>query len=286
MNKPSTFAFAFALAVATLAGCDDSHTRDTDSGLDAPSTLRDTNPRLGETGTLDASCAGGLCACPPGINPWDPRAPGSRCSVEGAECGSNGGICGGALSCTCTAGQWQCRVAEPDPACRCGRQPTLGSPCVDDGMTCGACCPVAGEWPLLECVEGRWAPGACPAIVCPDRGCPVDRAAAVGTSCPNPGRLCGNACCSTPIQCAPDSGRWVALPEADCICAQPDFACGSGTCTADQACVGECSPSDGIDYSCQGPREGCTGCGCYTDPSVLCEVRDGHVFVRPTGFCG
>lgn len=37
---------------------------------------------------------------------------------------------------------------------------------------------------------------------------------------------------------------------------------------------------------CACPPAGCTGCGCYTDPGLTCEERDGNIFVRTLGFCG
>ncbi len=274
MNKPSIA--ALSLVLATLSACDNTHTRGTeDSGIPVDATTR-----VDAFTATDTGCAGGICACSPDVNPFRPTA----CSVEGERCGSTGGACGGGTDCTCTAGLWQCRVAEPDPACWCGREPTMGSPCNTEGMGCGACCPGPGEWPALQCVGGRWAAAACPPVECPDHGCPVDRPGAVGTSCPSPGTRCGNACCSSPIQCDPATRRWVALPEADCICSEPDFVCGEGSCTADRDCISECGPADGIIFSCHSAPDGCTGCGCY--PGQACEVRDGHVFVLPSGFCG
>jgi len=276
-------ALLLSVTLVSITACDSSHMRDTDSG---PRVRIDATVGGVDARGPDAGCPGGVCACPSDINPWDPGSPGSQCTVEGARCGSAGGVCDGALSCTCTSGVWQCRVAEPDPACYCGREPTMGSPCNTEGMGCGACCPGPGEWPALSCVEGRWAAAACPPVVCPDRGCPVDRVAAVGAYCPATNTTCGNPCCSSPIRCS-DTHRWVSLPEADCICPfNEEFTCGAGSCVADQVCTSDCGPMDGVIFSCQPSRSGCVGCACFTEPGVICEEIDGHIFVRPNGFCG
>ncbi len=285
MNKHAS-ALLLPLAFVSIAACDSSHTRgDGDSG---PPTRIDATVIPLDVGAIDAGCPGGICACPADLNPWDPTSPGSRCSVEGARCGSGGGsVCGAAISCTCMDSAWQCFVAEPDPACTCGREPTIGGPCSEDGMGCGACCPGPGEWPAMQCVDGRWEAGLCPPILCPEsNSCPADRASAVGRLCSSPGARCGSACCSAAIECDPATNRWVALPDADCICNLREYECGDGTCAEGQDCVGECGPADGVIFTCEPPPAGCMGCGCYTDPGLRCEERDGNVFVRTIGFCG
>lgn len=269
--------FVFSLALASIAACDSSHTRgDGDSGPPMRIDATVGGPDVG------LGCPGGICACAPDLNPWEPTA----CTVEGARCGSSGGACGGALLCTCTSGTWECMVAEPDPACWCGREPTIGGPCSEAGMTCGTCCPGPGEWAPLQCVDGRWEAGLCPPILCPEaESCPADRREAVDRPCTSPGARCGSPCCSAAIECDPATNRWVALPDADCICNLREFECGSGSCAEGQHCVGECGPADGVIFTCEPPPAGCTGCGCYTDPGLTCEERDGNVVVRRAGFC-
>lgn len=291
MTKP-TSAFLFSLVFISIAACENSHVRgDTDSGprarIDA-TVVGAVDAAVGavDAALPDAGCPGGVCACPDDLNPWDPTSPSSQCSVEGARCGSNGGACGGLLSCTCTAGAWGCLVAEPDPACTCGREPTLGGPCSEDGMSCGTCCPAPGEWSPMRCVDGAWEAGLCPPVLCPSGSCPADRREAVGSSCTSSGARCGSACCSSAIECDPATNRWIGLPDADCICNLREYDCGGGSCAEGQNCVGECGPADGVIFTCENPPAGCTGCGCYTDPGLACEERDGNIFVRTLGFCG
>lgn len=233
------------------------------------------------------SCPDGRC--PDGIDPW--ATPGTACGVEGAHC-SGGGTdpCGSALECDCSGGHWSCLVAEPDPVCYCGREPSAGDRCNEEGAACGECCPTLGGtgWAAMTCVDGHWQPAACPELVCPPiaEDCPVDRASALGTACLVEHQLCGNPCCDSAFQCS--GGVWVEGPFAACACdPSTAYACGAGTCERGQACSSHCGPADGIEHSCSPLPEGCTSCECVTVPAgYTCEVRDGHVFLSMSGFCG
>lgn len=233
-------------------------------------------------------CTSGTC--PADIEPWNPDAPGNACSVEGASCSNSGGVCGGGMFCTCNAGRWNCGVAEPDPVCWCGREPSEGDPCSMEGATCGACCPTPGspDWPLMFCSGGRWTSGACPAIECPPIEpvpCPADTRSVLGQSCPMEGQACGDSCCDTAIDCR--GGVWTPGPVADCF-ACLSFACGpTGSCPADQACQQSCGPDDGTAYTCTPLPDDCRDCSCVSvPPEYACRVEDGHVFFDVLTFCG
>lgn len=226
--------------------------------------------------------------CPAGINPWDPMDPAGVCRVEGATCtGGSTDPCGSGLFCTCTAGRWSCAVAEPDPACWCGREPEIGGRCNGDVPTCGQCCPTAEgpNWPAVECVDGTWQPAACPEIVCPPvyEVCPVDTASALGLACPIEGQSCGDPCCGTAIVCG--EGRWQPGPDADCACRMGE-PCGEGECRDGQYCRESCGPADGIEHHCVALPEDCARCGCLPlEPWQTCAMVDGRPRVGVMG-CG
>jgi hypothetical protein len=226
--------------------------------------------------------------CPPGIMPWNPEDPANACSPEGRSCFSgSASACGAAMSCQCMGGRWTCAVAEPDPACWCGREPTAGGPCTEEGMSCGACCPTP-ESPAFgpfTCVGGEWVLGDCPAIECPPvvDSCPAVRE--LGSPCGVEGQTCGDACCSAQT-CL--GGVWTPGPEADCLCDPGrSFACGAGSCTSDRVCVSDCGPDDGLVHRCDALPSGCTRCDCLAlPPGQVCEEIDGHAHVRVSDFCG
>lgn len=187
------------------------------------------------------------------------------------------------MRCECTGGRWNCLVAEPDPACWCGREPTEGGACNEEGMTCGACCPTPGvaAFGPFACVDGHWASQPCPDLVCPTLACPAVRV--LGTSCVSDGQVCGDVCCSSQ-QCI--GGVWAPGPDADCLCdTSRTYACGDGSCTTDRACIATCGPTDRIAYVCEPLPAGCTSCECAPWPREFCEERDGHVFVSGGGEC-
>ncbi len=242
-------------------------------------------------GTIDHStCPPAASICPDGINPWDRSDPGSACDVEGATCtNSGGGPCGGGMFCTCESGSWNCAVAEPDPVCWCGREPSAGDPCNEEGSSCGQCCPTADgpNWPAMGCVDGRWQPTACP-DVCPPVGgaiCPADADAAVDTACTTEGQQCGTVCCGrTGITCR--SGRWQRDVGMACAC-EPAITCGPGSCTAQQYCRTQCGPDDGAEYHCLSRPDGCDTCDCVPlSDSQACEMIDGHPYVTEAFGCG
>lgn len=264
----------------------------TDTGWECPagsidqSTCCPGDPRPG------CVCAGTgwICdsGCPSGIDPWNPDAPGSACSTEGATC-SEGTQCGSAMFCTCESGSWNCAVAEPDPVCTCGREPSVGDPCVVEGIEteCGQCCPTAAgpNWPAMTCVDGAWQPAACPEIACPEAllECPVDVEAELGRTCAHEDQSCGNPCCGS-IQCM--GGIWQRGPEVACACAAP-VPCGVGSCTGQQSCNLRCGPDDGPDYRCVTLPSGCSDCGCL--PLLAgqsCEMVEGQPHVLEEEFCG
>ncbi len=228
--------------------------------------------------------------CPPDINPWNPTDPHSACSPDGAMCSSGGtDVCGSAMSCRCESGHWNCAVAEPDPVCWCGRQPSAGDRCNMEGASCGECCPTPGGtgWPAMQCVSGHWTAATCPAIECAAvaRECPADTAILLGTACPTTeGARCGDPCCSDSVTCF--DGVWVRGPEADCaLCSE--YVCGAGHCRADQTCTSRCGPADGIEYFCAPQVSGCNACSCMPPSSISrCEMIDGHPHVSEIGFCG
>ncbi|MCA9606620.1 MAG: hypothetical protein KC619_13540 [Myxococcales bacterium] len=226
--------------------------------------------------------------CPSDINPFDPMDPASICFVEGASCSSGDDPCGSAIFCTCMGGRWQCGIAEPDPVCFCGREPSAGDRCIDEGTICGSCCPTpdAPPWPPMACLGGRWEPADCPDVECPPlvEECPVDTSAAVGTVCGIEGQLCGNPCCDSAITCT--AGRWRRGPFAGCAC-EPDHACGEGSCTTFQACAVRCGPDDGPEHYCVGLPEGCFDCSCVPlRPDQTCEMIDGRPAISDPLFCG
>jgi hypothetical protein len=266
-----------ALLVSLAAGCSDAHVR---VGDDAGS-VGDAAP------LIDAHVSG---ECPPGINPWNPSDPASACSPEGATCTSGSGdACGSFMSCTCEMGHWSCAVAEADPVCWCGRQPSEGDRCNTEGMSCGECCPTPGGtgWPAMQCMAGHWTAAACPAVVCPPietPECPANTRPLIGTACTSEGQFCGDACCSDPITCT--AGVWQMGPEADCF-ACLEYPCGDGACRTDQTCVSRCGPADGIEYVCAARDASCNDCSCIPITSAQrCEMIDGHPHVSETGFCG
>lgn len=226
--------------------------------------------------------------CPDGINPWDPSDPLSVCRVEGATCTGGDDPCGSGLFCRCESGRWNCAVAEPDPVCWCGREPSAGDRCSEEGSLCGQCCPTPDgpNWPAMECVGGRWTGAACPEVVCPPvtPECPVDTAAVIGRACGFELQACGNACCGTAITCI--GGVWQQGPDAACLC-EPSPPCGSGTCTRQQSCTSRCGPADGIELRCIALPDDCYDCGCVPlFAHQSCEMIDGHVFISDGGFCG
>jgi hypothetical protein len=242
-------------------------------------------------GTRDlARCPPTDLRCPEGIDPWNPDHPGNACTSEGARCTSGGpDACGAAMFCDCTGGRWSCAVAEPDPVCWCGREPALGDRCSEEGASCGECCPTPGGtgWPAMQCVDGHWAPGDCPDLVCPPLGviCPADAPRAEGTPCSaSPGALCGDACCGTAITCV--DGIWQHGPDAACACGD-GFRCGDGTCRVDQLCHRGCGPDDGIDHTCRSLPADCRDCSCIPLwGTEACEMIDGHPHVRDLTPCG
>ncbi len=224
--------------------------------------------------------------CPADINPWDPDHPGNACTTEGATCRNGGDSpCGGFMSCTCEGGRWTCLVAEPDPVCWCGREPSEGDACSEEGAVCGECCPAPGGWAAMACHDGAWTTATCPEIVCPvDVSCPVETSTLLGRSCSVDGAACGDPCCSNAVRC--EGGTWVHGPDADCITCN-SHECGGGLCNEHQYCNAFCGPADGIDYDCQPLPDGCSDCSCLDlPPSHTCSMIDGHPHVRELGFCG
>ena len=229
--------------------------------------------------------------CPPGIDPWNPDAPGNACAPDGVSCSSGGtDSCGAGLWCQCSGGRWSCAFAEPDPVCWCGREPSEGDRCNEEGASCGECCPTPGGtgWPAMTCEGGHWAHAACPDVECPPviavGECPVDPEVLLGRDCSSTGLVCGHACCEGEIVC--EGGVWVRGLIADCaVC--PETECGEGTCRPDQYCHRRCGPDDGTEHVCQPSPEGCTSCDCIPLwGTQTCEMVDGHPVVRDLGLCG
>lgn len=245
--------------------------------------------------SVGCTCAGTEWSCPPttcpsGIDPWNPESPLNVCSPDGATCTSGGtDSCGAGMWCTCESGHWTCAIAEPDPVCWCGRQPSEGDRCNEEGASCGECCPTPGGtgWPAMTCEGGHWTAAACPAIECPSAPitCPADPAPLVGTACTSEGQSCGHSCCDGAVVC--EGGVWRLGPIADCLWC-PQYPCGSGACNIEtQYCHSTCGPTDGIEYLCEPIPAGCSSCDCIPlwDTQV-CEMVDGHPVVRDLGFCG
>ena len=234
----------------------------------------------------DCTCgpAGWECSdgrCPDGINPWNPSDPANACSPEGRHCENLGGECGGAMFCDCTSGRWDCAVAEPDPACFCGREPTAGGACVSDGEICGQCCPTSEgpSWDPMVCEGGRWTPAACPDVECEPvvEVCSVDPRDEIGERCEIEGQACGDQCCGDSTICR--AGRWELGPEALCFACLA-FECGTGSCHDGQYCSNGPGPDDGPIFQCVSLPEGCSDCGCIPIPdSYECEMIDGRPYV-------
>lgn len=216
--------------------------------------------------------------CPDGIDPWDPSDPANVCSPEGRHCENVGGECGGAMFCECTSGRWECAVAEPDPACFCGREPTEGGPCVSEGEVCGACCPTDG-WEPMVCEGGRWAPAVCPDVDCePVAGsCSVNPRDEIGERCDIEGQECGDECCGDSTVCR--DGRWTLGRELLCF-ACFSFECGEGACHDPQYCLTGPGPDDGGVSVCSSLPPGCHDCSCIPlRGGYVCEMVDGHPHV-------
>lgn len=266
------------VSCVALAACSSSH-HNADGGVDASvDASRDSQT----PDVFDAGSGGG--ECPPGIDPY--AAPYEACGPEGATCGSNGGQCGSVLSCECTAGLWNCLFAHPDPVCTCGREPSEGDSCVEEGASCGECCPTgdAPDWAPMMCSGGTWQPMVC-APECPmtTGSCPVNPHDHIGDECSSEGLSCGNACCGTAADCV--GGVWRAGPDAECFCG-PQRPCGSGECRDNQYCVQSCGPADGPEYACEALPEECSDCSCIPlDPGLgRCEMVDGAPMIGH--FCG
>ncbi len=226
--------------------------------------------------------------CPPDLNPWDPRDPHNACAAEGAECTSGGtDPCGGGMWCECRGGLWECAVAEPDPVCWCGRQPSEGDRCSEEGAMCGECCPTPGGWPAMVCEGGHWTPALCPDVECapvPAVSCPANTSSVIGHACDVEGASCGDPCCDDAIVCR--GGRWEPGPVADCVWC-PAWTCGDGACHSNEYCHRSCGPTDGIVYTCEPTPESCSSCDCIPLwGTQRCEMVDGHPHVIDLGFCG
>ncbi len=272
------------LPLVLLFGCANSHGRDHDVGPGDPdSALPDAATR--DSGARDSGGDSdpGL-RCPDGINPWDPSDPGNACSPEGRHCENVGGECGGGMFCDCEAGRWLCAVAEPDPACFCGRVPTAGGACsVGEGEVCGECCPEVGGWEPLVCEGGRWTPGVCPDVECevvPEvpEVCSTNTSRDIGQRCSWEGQTCGDPCCDDEIECR--DGFWRHLPSEILCYACIEFACGDGHCHDGQYCKSSPGPDDGGIFQCASLTEGCNDCGCIPIPEGYeCEMVDGRPHV-------
>ena len=229
-------------------------------------------------------------SCPDGINPWDPEDPASRCAPDGQTCTSGGpDACSSALSCSCEGGRWRCAIAEPDPVCWCGREPSDGDRCTEEGSRCGQCCPTGvgpTSWRAMDCVDGHWQPGLCDDGPCPSvvGECPVQTDRVIGTACTVETQICGNPCCGTAIECV--GGVWRRGPEAGCAC-EPQPGCGPGSCTTGQYCRERCGPDDGPEYHCVDLADGCRDCSCTPVPvGFTCTVVGGRPFVSDGLMCG
>lgn len=278
-----TRAFLFFVLAA---GCSSSHHNapGVDAGADV--SVIDgsaTDVGLDSQAPFDAGSLGG--ACPPGLDPY--ATPYEACDPEGATCRNDGGQCGSVLACECNAGLWNCVFAHPDPVCTCGREPSEGDPCVDEGTSCGACCPTGDDpdWAPMTCVDGTWQPALC-APECPEPAtgsCPAVPRDHIGDDCPSEGLICGNACCGTATEC--NRGVWRAGPDAGCACT-PQRACGAGFCRENQYCVQSCGPADGPEYTCEALPEACADCSCIPlDPGLgRCDMVDGAPTIGH--FCG
>lgn len=264
-----------ALLCLALAACSNSHNLDEDAAaVDAATdaatidAARPDAPDAADVGPLNQSC-------PAEINPY--MEPYVACAPSGATC-SESSVCGSALFCDCVEGLWNCSFAHPDPVCTCGREPSEGDPCSEEGASCGECCPTGGapDWAPMMCIGGTWQALGCPPVECPaaQGSCPVNPHEHIRDDCNQEGLVCGNACCGTAIEC--NRGTWVAGPDAECLC-DPGRACGPGTCRGDQYCVQSCGPADGPEFLCESLPEGCLDCSCIpVDPGFArCEMVDG-----------
>lgn len=288
-------------------GCAASHATSDDGGTGGDGAVCAGSPALicvsdcaSDAGRA-AICVGGVWSCPPGtrdlstcttsmcpsgLNPWDPTDPLRACAREGATCTSGSDPCGSGMFCTCTSGLWECAVAEPDPVCWCGREPSEGDRCAEEGASCGECCPTPGGtgWPAMQCVGGHWTAAACPAVPCPRLDCPADTRALLGRSCSSSAEMCGDPCCGSAVTCT--EGVWAPGPDAECFaCLQ--YPCGDGFCPDSDICTSRCGPADGIEFVCVPSPSGCADCGCLPLTSdQTCEMIDGHPHLSEVGFCG
>lgn len=281
-----------------LVACSSSH--GTDGTVDA---AIDTGVPVDAEIVTDAgprSDASGSCPATGVLPVWNATTP---CSDVGLTCSSGGtSTCGSFYSCECeSTGFWSCAIAEPDPACWCGRYPSVDSECVTEGQQCtnGSSCDESH--PALVCHSRRWTVDA--AASCGLRECPANVAEAIGTPCDVGGVTCNQALCCTyaspgstvrsaSILCS--GSTWIEQAIAvDCI---PEmsvcdgFACGSGFCRPDQACVQRCGPTDGVNFSCVSIDGVAPSCDALVErlgvpPSTCHTDGAGNVTVNE-GLCG
>ncbi|MBK8168802.1 MAG: hypothetical protein IPK60_00480 [Sandaracinaceae bacterium] len=287
------------LALA-ITGCFGSHANGPESpldgGLDGGPELFDTGLNIRDFGPVDAQFA-----CPPNLPVYTST---DVCEHEGQVCSQGGtSTCGSFYSCACREGHWACLVAEPDPACWCGRYPSVGSDCNTEGQECLAPSACDPSQPNLICNERHWVVDRLNNELCaPPAVCPVDGTAALGTSCMDEGHTCFQGeCCEfatdgphRPIAVQCSGGQWVPLG-VDCVPdpEQPscdEFVCGDGLCFGEQVCWTLCGPDDGVvarcidnseHLSCESlaARLGDSGAACSTDSS-------GHMSINSAMFCG
>lgn len=284
-----------------VAGCSSSHgnTAPADASVDA--TGGDADVALDSDVPRDAAPdAPGTCPATGALPVWNATTP---CSTVGLNCSDGStSVCGSAYSCTCEAsGFWSCYIAEPDPACWCGRYPDVGTDCNTEGQECrnGSVCDDAS--PPLVCRDRHWQVNE--ATSCNVHECPAEGWEAAGTACSVGGEMCDQAICceytnsegtripESFLEC--NGGYWINQPIAvDCVpevVACDGFPCGRGFCGSDAACVARCGPSGGAVYSCVSIEETELSCAALVEalelPPEYCSVDEaGHIYFN-AAFC-
>lgn len=289
--------------VTSLAGCFSAHS-DTpmtmaDASVDGIVSI-DAGPL--DSSILDASHVDAAWTCPSDLPVWNGN---TSCEHEGQNCSAGSpSVCGSAYSCNCHLGFWTCAIAEPDPACWCGRYPSLGSECNTEEQECPSPASCDPSRPNLVCQSGHWIADPLNNELCaPPTVCPADADLVLGDPCATEGTLCSRTlCCELPtvpghelshasLVC--DGGVWVdARIEADCIPEIPMcnvFLCGTGFCMTDEICVQSCGPADGPQFDCYrvSPLD-CGGLwGSLGRPPASCTTdSEGHLRAVIESFCG
>ncbi len=150
-------------SILLLMACSNSHVPGADGGDGGgcgdwpPGCVQETDHQCGDF-SLNADCIAGEWRCPRG---WELES--------SAECWCYNSLPG----CTCTPSGWSCPDAGVAGGCPSDFVEADGTPCAEEGRTCGACTDPCGFCNLVQCSGGRWTwleafppPGPCVSFDC------------------------------------------------------------------------------------------------------------------------